>query len=137
MRRLNVRQAQLQECIEESMFALGSRPSLQNGEILLLQLVKGDAKQAGKLHGRIEYALVFSHIEADPDGKISRKHWPKENRVWKWIIHGSETLRFAPFSLEDMDLSKDYSGQSNAQKLSAADEQLVLAHIHHSARRTR
>ena len=48
MRRLNVRQAQLQECIEESMFALGSRPSLQNGEILLLQLVKGDAKQAGQ-----------------------------------------------------------------------------------------
>ena len=41
MRRLNVREAQIDECIQKSMFAFSFRPQnpeLQQGELLLLQL---------------------------------------------------------------------------------------------------
>src|SRR4051794_8471417 len=85
MRRLNVRLAQIDECIQQSMFAIGFRPQspeLQPGELLLLQLVKTEAAKWGKRHSRIDFALVFDHLEPDHDGTISRLHWPKENRTW-------------------------------------------------------
>ena len=43
MRRLNVRPAQIDECIQKSMFAFSFKPQnpeLHPGELLLLQLVK-------------------------------------------------------------------------------------------------
>ena len=88
MRRLNVRPAQIDECIQQSMFAFSVRPhtpELQPGEPLLLQLVKTEAARLGKLHSRIDFALVFDHLEPDHDGMISRLHWPREKRTWPWM----------------------------------------------------
>ncbi len=105
MRRLNVREAQIDECIQKSMFALSINPKLQQGELLLLQLVKSEAIRLGKVKERINFALVFDHIEADLDGSISRAHWPKENRTWPWIVYCSATIPTIPFSLENLPLS--------------------------------
>jgi hypothetical protein len=132
MRRLNVRQAQIDECIRKSMFALSIRPQnpeLQKGELLLLQLVVQDAAHLHKLHRRIDFALVFDHLERDHDGSISREHWPAEGRVWNWVVYGSETVPTVPFSLEDLPLARSYQGQDNARYLDPADEQLVMPFI--------
>src|SRR5579884_3619259 len=128
MRRLNVRSAQIDECIQKSMFALSFKPhnpELQPGELLLLQLVKAEATRQGKLHSRINFALVFDHIEPDHDGTISRQHWPKENRTWLWIVYGSATIPTIPFSLEDLHLSIDYDGQTNPRYIEPQDEQRI------------
>jgi hypothetical protein len=108
MRQLNVRAAQIDECIQTSMFAFSVRPQhpeLQPGELLLLQLVKTEAARLGKLHSRVDFALVFERLERDYDGTISRLHWPRENRTWPWIVYGSATVPTIPFSPEDLDLS--------------------------------
>ena len=132
MRRLNVRPAQIEECIQKSMFAFSVRPQnpeLQPGEPLLLQLVKTEAARLGKLHSRIDFALVFDHLEPDYDGMISRLHWPKEHRVWPWIVYGSATVPTIPFSLEDLDLSMDYDGQTNPRYIEPRDERLIRPYI--------
>ena len=129
MRRLNVRRAQIDECIEKSMFALSIRPQnpeLRPGELLLLQLVKQEALQLGKAHSRIDFALVFDRLERDVDGTISRVHWPAEGRAWPWIVYGSATVPTIPFSLEDLPLSGRYDGQDNARHIDPRDEQIVL-----------
>lgn len=59
MFRLNVATQQLEECIRQGMFALSGRPSIKVGELLLLQLKKGDWKSQGSIGGRIKHALVF------------------------------------------------------------------------------
>ena len=69
MQRLNVRITQIRECIEKSMFAVDRLPHLTHGEILLLQLVKSEARGLGKLGSRIEFALVYDHYERDTQGK--------------------------------------------------------------------
>ena len=61
MQRLNVRQSQIRECIERSLFAVDRLPPLQKGEILLLQLVRSEVLELGKLHSRIEFALMYDH----------------------------------------------------------------------------
>jgi len=132
MRRLNVRQAQVDECIRKSMFAISIRPrnpELEQGELLLLQLVKQDAIRLGKLHSRVDFALVFDHLEQDYDGSISRAHWPTEGRVWNWIVHCSATVPAVPFSLEDLALSSEYEGQDNARYIEPSDELLVKPFI--------
>lgn len=132
MRRLNVRPAQIDECIQKSMFAFSVRPQnpeLQPGELLLLQLVKAEAVRLGKLRSRIDFALVFDHIEPDYDGTISRLHWPRENRTWPWIVYGSATVPTIPFSLEALDLSTDYDGQTNPRYIEPRDERLILPYI--------
>lgn len=132
MRRLNVRAAQLEVCREKKLFALHSsprRPELEKGELLLLQLVKTEATQLGKSHSRIEFALVFDHLERDYGGKLSQEHWPSEGRVWNWIVFCSETIPTKPFSLEDLDLSKDYGGQDNARYIDPKDEKVILRYI--------
>lgn len=134
MRRLNVRTAQIAECIQKSMFALPARPQtppLQSGELLLLQLVRAEAERLGKLHSRIDFALVFNHLEEDVNGSISRAHWPHENRTWRWIVHCSATVPTIPFSLEDLPLAETdkYAGQANPRYLLPQDEQLVLPYI--------
>jgi HNH endonuclease len=129
MRRLNVRSAQIDECIQKSMFAFGSKPQLQPGELLLLQLVKTEAIQRGKLHSRIDFALIFDHIEQDYDGTISRLHWPKEDRIWPWIVYCSATVPTIPFSLEDLGLSMDYGGQTNPRSIDPRDERLIMPYI--------
>lgn len=129
MRRLNVREAQIDECIRESMFALSERPrnpELQVGEPLLLQLVMSDARRLGKTDRRINFALIFDHLERDHDGTISRRHWPNEGRTWEWIVYGSATVPTIPFSLEQLNLSRNYSGQDNARYIDPADEE----HVH-------
>lgn len=113
MQRLNVRQPQIIECIEKSMFAVDSIPRFSQGEILLLQLVKQDAISIGKLHSRVEFALIYDHYEIDHTGEISRHHWPSAGKIWKYILFCSKTIPTIPFSLEDLPLSTDYGGQSN------------------------
>lgn len=134
MRRLNVRQAQIDECIQKSMFAIPFRPrkpELQHGELLLLQLVKTEAAQLGKLHSRIDFALVFDHLEQDYDGTISRLHWPAEDRTWPWIVYCSATVPTIPFSLEDLPLSdvNGYQGQTNPIYIRPQDEQTIQPYI--------
>jgi len=95
MRRLNVRPAQIDECIQKSMFAFSVRPQnpeLQPGELLLLQLVKAEAARLGKLHSRIDFALVFDHIE------------PRDERLilpyiqWSLAEVPKPTLQYVPAS---------------------------------------
>lgn len=124
LRRLNVREAQIDECIRESMFALSENPrhpELQAGELLLLQLVMSDARRLRKTRERINFALVFDRVERDYDGSISRRHWPNEGRTWDWIVYGSSTVPTIPFSLEHLDLSRNYSSQNNARYIDPLD----------------
>lgn len=86
MQRVNVRQSQIRECIEKSLFAVDRLPTLQTGELLLLQLVKEEARLLGKLHSRIEFALIYDHYEIDHTGAISRQHWPSAGKIWKYIL---------------------------------------------------
>ncbi|MEZ4504480.1 MAG: hypothetical protein R2848_01170 [Thermomicrobiales bacterium] len=89
MRRLNVREAQIDECIAMSMFALSQKPrnpELQQGELSCFALVKNDAANQRTLEGRINFALIFDRLERDWNGSISRHHWPNENRTWEWIV---------------------------------------------------
>ena len=132
MRRLNVREAQIDECIRASMFALSDNPrnpALQRREPLLLQLTVTDARRLGKLAQRINYALIFDRIERDYDGSISRRHWPNERRVWDWIVYGSATVPTIPFSLERLDLFKSYSGQNNARYIEPVDQRKIQGYI--------
>lgn len=113
MRRLNVQFSQIEECIRTSLFAVDSLPAnppLQPGEELLLQLTKADAENLGKLDRRVEFALIYDHHGQDPDGAISRAHWPNAGKEWKYIIYCSETIPTVPFSLEKLGLSRDYAG---------------------------
>jgi len=124
MRRLNVREAQIDTCIRFSMFALSQRPTnpeLEFGELLLLQLVKGKRNS----HERINFALQFEELIPDNDGSISRAFWPNENRVWNWIVKGSATVPTIPFSLEDLKLSRNYVGQDNARRIDPIDEKRI------------
>ena len=71
MRRLNVRFTQIEECLRKSLFALATlprNPPLLQGEELLLQLVLEDARRLGKEDSRIEFALLFDHVEHDTTG---------------------------------------------------------------------
>jgi hypothetical protein len=132
MRRLNVREAQIETCIQKSMFALSERPrnpELKPGELLLLQLVKSDALRLGKLSERINFALVFGYFIEDTDGSISRHYWPSENREWKWILYGAATVPTIPFSLEDLGLSQSYQSQNNARYIDPADEALIMPFV--------
>jgi 5-methylcytosine-specific restriction endonuclease McrA len=107
------------------MFALSEmpkNPELQPGELLLLQLVMTDAVRFRKTRERINFALVFDHLERDHDGSISRKHWPTEGRTWNWIVYGSATVPTIPFSLEHLNLSKNYTSQNNARYIDPIDE---------------
>lgn len=128
MRRLNVQFSQIEECIRKSLFALPTlprNPPLQCGEPLLLQLVLQDARPMGKEDSRIEFALIFDHVEEDPTGEISRSHWPEADRTWRYILHCSETIPTIPFSLENLDLEHDYAGQANAVYIDPVDEKKI------------
>ena len=129
MQRLNVRKTQIRECIEKSIFAVDRQPHLIRGEILLLQLVKSEARELGKLGSRIEFALVYDHYEQDYTGEISRRHWPKANKIWKYILFCSKTIPTVPFSLENLSLSKNYAGQTNPMSINSQDEQSILPFI--------
>jgi hypothetical protein len=110
------------------MFALSERPrnpELKAGELLLLQLVKTDARRLGKLRERINFALVFDRLERDYNGRISRRHWPNEGRTWDWIVYGSATVPTIPFSLENLEATKNYQGQDNARYIDHRDQELV------------
>lgn len=132
MRRLNVQFTQIEECIRLSLFAvdmLPQNPPLELGEELLLQLVKVDAQDLGRLDSRIEFALVFDHVQEDPTGDISRQHWPSAGKVWKYILHCSETVPTVPFSLEKLGLSKDYAGQTNPVYIEPRDAAKIRPYV--------
>jgi len=129
VQRLNVRQSQIRECIEKSLFAIDQTPHFQKGEILLLQLVKDEARDIGKLHARIEFALVYDHYEFDHTGEISRQHWPQAGKTWKYILVCSDTIPTIPFSLEAIPLSRNYAGQTNPIAISPADETVISPYI--------
>jgi len=125
MQRLNVRQTQIRECIEKSMFAVDRYPHFQAGEVLLLQLVKDEARFLGKLHARIEFALIYDHLEIDHTGEISRLHWPRAGKTWKYILFCSKTIPTVPFSLEDLPLSINYAGQGNPLGIRIEDQSKI------------
>jgi hypothetical protein len=129
LQRLNVRQSQIRECIEKSLFAVDVQPRFPTGEILLLQLVKQEAIPTGKLHSRIEFALVYEHYEIDHTGEISRLHWPVAGKTWKYILFCSNTIATVPFSLEDLSLSTEYGGQTNPRQISPEDEVLIQPYL--------
>ena len=129
MQRLNVKQSQVRECIEKSLFAINQTPHFYKGEILLLQLVKAEATEFGKLRERIEFALVYDHYEIDYTGAISRQHWPQAAKTWKYILVCSDTIPTIPFSLEYLQLSKDYAGQTNPLAISQEDEAVISAYV--------
>jgi hypothetical protein len=132
MRRLNVRFTQIEECIRKSLFALTTlprNPPLHHGEELLLQLVLDDARRMGKLDSRIEFALIFDHVERDATGAVSRKHWPDARREWRYILHCSETIPTIPFSLERLGLGHDYGGQGNAVLIASPDEAKIRPYL--------
>jgi hypothetical protein len=132
MRRLNVQFTQIEECIRKSLFALPNLPAnppLRRGEELLLQLVLSDAKRLGKEDSRIEFALIFDHVEEDPTGRISRTHWPHADRTWRYILHCSETIPTIPFSLERLGLRKSYAGQLTAVHIEPEDERKIRPYL--------
>jgi hypothetical protein len=129
VQRLNVRQTQIRECIEKSLFAVDLAPNYKAGEILLLQLVKEEARNLGKLHSRIEFALIYDHYETDHTGEISRLHWPFAGKTWKYILFCSKTVPVIPFSMEDLPLSTDYRGQTNPIRIRPEDERLLWPYI--------
>ena len=129
MQRLNVRQSQIRECIEKSLFAIDQTPHFHKGEILLLQLVKNEAQGLGKLQTRIEFALVYDHYETDHTGEISLRHWPQAGKTWKYILVCSDTIPTIPFSLENLSLSKEYAGQTNPLGISQEDEALISPYV--------
>ena len=132
MRRLNVRFTQIDECIRKSLFALATlprNPPLRQGEELLLQLVLEDARRMGKEHSRIEFALIFDHVERDTTGALSRKHWPYAGREWRYILHCSGTIPTIPFSLERLGLRHDYGGQGNPVNIAPEDEVKIRPYL--------
>ena len=132
MRRLNVRFAQVAECIEKSLFAVDAlprNPPLKQGELLLLQLVKSDSASLGKLESRVEFALVFDHVQRDPSGLLSQKHWPNAGKVWEYLLICSDTLPAMPFSLERLSLRETYASQSQCVLIDPADEAVVAQHF--------
>jgi hypothetical protein len=129
VQRLNVRQSQIRECIEKSLFAIDQVPHFQKGEILLLQLVKNEAATLHKLQARIEFALVYDHYEVDHTGDISRQHWPQAGKTWKYILVCSDTIPTIPFSLEDLPLSSKYAGQTNPLVISQEDEAVIYPYV--------
>lgn len=132
MRRLNVQFSQIEECVSTALFALDAlprNPPLQKGELLLLQLTKDDAGRLGKLNQRVEFALVFDHVEEDPTGVVSRRHWPQAEKTWRYILHCSGTVTAIPFSLENLSLSQSYAGQGNAIYIERVDEARIAPHL--------
>jgi len=132
MYRLNVAADQLDECVQQGMFALSFKPNISVGEILLLQLKKTDLKpQQGVVSGRIQHALVFQRLVNDKDGSISRKHWPNAGKTWHWIIYSSAVLNVKPFSLEDLPLKREshYQAQANPVRIDTEDEATILPYI--------
>ena len=132
MRRLNVQQSQIEECIRLSMFAvdmLPVNPPLQRGEELLLQLVKADAVKLGLESKRVQFALVFDHAKPDPTGEISSQHWPLAGKTWKYILYCSDTIPTIPFSLERLPLGRDYQGQTNPIFIQPDDEALIRGYL--------
>ena len=136
MRRLNVKASQLDACVRHSMFALATQPEqpkMQRREVLLLQLVKNDARVLGKLKSRIEWALLFHHIVRDSDGSKCREYWPDADKEWSWLLSCSESIRVArPFSLENLHLIEDYGGQDNARLINRKDAAMILPYIYDS-----
>lgn len=132
MRRLNVQFTQIEECIKKSLFAVDNlprNPPLKPGELLLLQLVKGDAIRLGKLGSRIEFALVFDHVKQDVDGAISRQHWPNAEKTWRYILVCRETVPAMPFSLEALRLQKNYAGQGQCVFVRREDEAIIRRYL--------
>ena len=136
MHRLNVKASQLDACVKHCMFAVATQPEqpkLQRREVLLLQLVKEDARVLGKLKSSIEWALLFHHIVRDSDGSKCREYWPDADKGWSWLLSCSESIRVAcPFSLESLPLIEDYGGQDNARLIDHKDEALILPYIYDS-----
>jgi hypothetical protein len=123
MYRLNVAASQYEACVTRGMFALDDEPHLAPGELLLLQLNKRDWTAAGGQGGRVRNALVFQRAEADPDGSLSRQHWPNAGKVWRWILYASAVVQATPFSLEQLPLEREslYQSQRNLIRVDAPD----------------
>lgn len=126
--RLNVRATQIEECIHSKKFALDTHP-IEKGDILLLQLVASDADKFDKRNSRIEFALFFDHYQEDTNGLISKVLWPNAGKTWRWILHCSDISPTMPFSLENLNLKYNYSGQTNPMRIHPEDVNTILPYI--------
>jgi 5-methylcytosine-specific restriction endonuclease McrA len=130
--RLNVKETQISECIKSMKFAIDVKPKvpeIQKGDPLLLQLVSVDAIRTDKKNSRIEFALIFDHYSYDHDGSVSKYYWPHAGKTWKWILHCSEIIPTIPFSLENLQLTKHYAGQTNPVHIAHLDISKILPYI--------
>ena len=130
--RLNVKETQLASCIHHKKFAIAGKPrnpEINKGDYLLLQLVSADAHKLGKSNARIEYALIFDHYEYDYDGNISRNFWPNAEKTWPWILHCSDIIITVPFSLEHLQLSRDYASRTNPMHIRTEDQNEVAPYV--------
>lgn len=122
--RLNVKETQITSCIDNKKFAISYKPKnpeIVKGDILLLQLVVADANRLKKQESRIEYVLMFDYFEEDYNGISSRYYWPNARKTWTWIMHCSDIIPTIHFSLENLDLKRNYAGQSNPVLLAPED----------------
>jgi len=122
---LNVKFDHLRTCIQESKFGLNVWRNFEPGDWLLLKLNKHDAEKHGMLGQRIEYAILFKYAERDADGRISKELW---GDTYKWIIHGSKTIRTDPFSFETPQFSKTYTAFNGATYINKQDEDIILSY---------
>lgn len=134
MRRLSVKAAHMNVCIEKSVYALKpEKPHLQRGELLLLQPDKIEAARQRIQHCRTNFALVFDHIaydrSYDDDTTIIRHLWPNASPNWRWILYGSATIPTIPFSLNDLNLSKRYDEFTPYPVIKKEDEEIINRYI--------
>jgi hypothetical protein len=132
MRRLSVKAAHMDVCIEKSVYGLKPKePHLQRGELLLLQEVVG--RRGLILDYQTNFALVFDHIaydgSYDDDTTVIRHLWPNASPNWWWILYGSATIPTIPFSLNELNLSKRYDEFTPYPIIKKEDEEKIEPYI--------
>lgn len=126
--RANVRAAHLQSCVDAGRFLVsGPRPGIQAGDLILLQLTRGDAGRLGKLHDRIENALVVDHLEPDVNDEAASL-WPDYRPPRPHLVFASAVLPVEPVSLEPPKFNS-YDYQANPARLSIVDEAGIAPYL--------
>src|SRR5436305_2976217 len=131
MWRLNTQETQIDICIEKSVYAISrprKNPAMYPGELLLLQLVENKIKHRHRLKYKINFAIVFDHLEQDIDGTLSRLYWPDAGQTWPWVIIGSATIPTVPFNLEDLGL-KSYKWIDNPRHIDKEHEAIIQPYV--------
>lgn len=120
----NVSAQNLVECVRHSLFAEKVRRQLDPGDLLILQIVKKDLERGAP---RTTHVMQFDQYDEDTDG-ISVRLW---NEPFDYLIRGRMYALEAPFSLEDLGLSRSYSvqGKIGPERIAEDDRSAVLAAV--------